>query len=124
MEMMHKEVRKKVVEARKNGITVKEICRVNSLGKSAVYDLLKQERETGNMEPQTHMRGRKSTIGAECLSAIDEQIKMQCDITAREIKENLGLELCESQICRIIRHKLGYRYKKRRYMPVSESVRM
>lgn len=118
--MMHIEVRKKIVEARHNGITVKEICRANNVGKSAVYDLLKQERETGHIEPQTHLRGRKSTIGEDVLAAIKNQIKARCDITACEIKENLGLHLCESSICKIIRHKLGYRYKKRQYMPANE----
>jgi len=117
--MIHIEVRKKIVEAKSNGVSVKEICRVNSVGKSAVYDLLKKEQETGNIEPQTHLRGRKSTIGEEGLAAIEEQIKTQCDITAGEIKENLGLSLCESSICKIIRHKLGYRYKKRRYTPAN-----
>lgn len=120
--MIHNEVRKKIVEAKRNGVTVKEICRVNNVGKSAVYDLLKQAQETGIIDPQTHLRGRKPTLDENGLAEIKAKIEEQCDITAAEIKDALGLSLCESSICKIIKHKLGYRYKKRRYTPVNESA--
>lgn len=122
--MMHLEVRKKIVEARKNGLKVKEICRAYSVGKSAVYDLLRRERETGNIEPQTHKRGRKPTLSSDDLAAIEHLLQTQNDITVAEIQETLELTLCESAIRTIIRDKLGYRYKKRQYMPVSETELM
>ena len=122
--MLHVEVRKKIVAARKKGIKVKDICAANSVGKTAVYNLLKQERETGDVEPKTHLRGRKPTLQEDDLEAIEDQIQAQKDITAAEIKENLNLPLCKSSICKIIRNKLGYRYKKRQYMPLSGNDQM
>lgn len=119
--MLHLEVRKKIVEARKHGLTVKEICRAYTAGKSSVYDLLKQERESGEIEPQTHKRGRKPSLDSDKLAAIERLLQTQNDITVAEIKETLELALCESAIRTIIRTKLGYRYKKRRYMPASET---
>lgn len=121
--MIHLEVRKKIVEAKKNGVKVKDICAANSVGKTAVYNLLKQERESGAIEPKTYLRGRKSSLSADELAAIENEIKIKRDITAAEIKENLNLTLCESSVCKIIRNKLGYRYKKRQYTPVNESDR-
>jgi len=121
--MLHIEVRKKIVLAHKNGIAVKDICAANSVGKTAVYNLLKQERETGDIEPKTHLRGRKPTLKEEDLAAIENLIQVQKDITAAEIKEILHLPLCESSVCKIIRNKLGYRYKKRQYMPPSVNDR-
>jgi transposase len=117
--MIHVEVRKKIVEAKKKGITVKDICASYSVGKSTVYDLLKRERETVDITPQTHLRGRKPSYSKADLAAMENLLMQQKDITAAEIKERLNLSLCESSVCKIIRNKLGYRYKKRQYMPVS-----
>ena len=122
--MLHLEVRKKIVEARKKGVKVKELCSANSVGKTAIYDLLKRERESGNIAPKTHLRGRKPTLNQDDLAAIEKLLQTQKDITAGEIKEALNLSLCESSICKIIKWKLGYRFKKRQYMPLSGNDRM
>ena len=117
--MLHLEVRKKIITASQKGITVKELCRAYDAGKTAVYNLLKQERETGDITPKTHLRGRKPSLTEEDLKAIENLLIQQKDITVWEIKEKLNLALCESSIRKIIRNKLGYRYKKRQYMPVN-----
>ena len=119
--MLHIETKKQLLEAHKRGIPVKEIVKSYATPKSTVYRLLKQEQERGTVIPRTHMRGRKPSYSTEELAAIKELIDKQCDITAEEIKEKLKLDLCLSSIRTIIREKLGYRYKKRRYMPVSEN---
>ena len=121
---MHIEVRKKIVEARSKGIRVTDICNTYSVGKSAVYDLLKQEAETGDITPLTHQRGRKPLLTEANLSAIEHLIQVQNDITLEEIKEELGLCVSISTISWDIRHRLGYRYKKRQYTPVNETGRM
>jgi transposase len=120
--MLHLEVRKKIIEANQKGIPVKAICAAYSIGKTAVYDLLKQERETGDITPKTHMRGRKPSLHEDDYAAIENLLIQQKDITVLEIKERLNLSLSESSVSKIIRNKLGYRYKKRQYMPVSGSA--
>jgi transposase len=117
--MLHLEVRKKIIEARKNAVTVREICKAYTVKKTAVYNLLKQERETGDITPRTHNRGRKPTLIEDDLSRIENLLTERKDITAAEVKELLNLPLCESSICKIIRNKLGYRFKKRQYMPAN-----
>ena len=126
MKMLHIniEVRKKIIRANGKGLRVEEICRAYDVGKSAVYDLLKRERETGDITPQIHKRGRKPSYSSDIPAAIKQLIDTQADITAGEIKEHLGLELCESSIRTIIRDKLGYRYKKRQYTPASVNAWM
>jgi len=96
--------------------------RAYDVGKSAVYDLLKLESETGGINPRTDMCGRKATLGESDLAVIDQLIQKQRDITLEEIKETLELSVCISTISFAIRNKLCYRYKKRQYMPVNESV--
>lgn len=117
--MLHLEVRKKIIEARKNAVTVREICKAYTVKKTAVYNLLKQERETGDITPRTHNRGRKPTLIEDDLSRIENLLTERKDITVAEVKELLNLPLCESSICKIIRNKLGYRFKKRQYMPAN-----
>ena len=122
--MLHIEVRKKIVAARENGLSVKEICRAYSVGKTAVYRLLKKNRDTGDITPQTHLRGCKPRLNDAQMQAIKELIDTRKDITIPELREELALPLCDTAIGNIIRNKLGYRYKKRQYMPVNESAPM
>jgi transposase len=119
--MLHIEVRKKIMEAKENGLTVKEICRAYSVGKTAVYDLYKQERETGSIEPLTHLRGRKPILDDEQVAAIDALLKERMDITISELREELRIPMSDSGVRNIVNNKLGYQYKKRQYTQVNET---
>ncbi|MEM1484912.1 hypothetical protein V6615_08515 [Oscillospiraceae bacterium PP1C4] len=55
---------------------------------------------------------------------LDQLVIEQSDITLQEIKEEMELQISVPAISNIIRNKLHYRYKKRRYMPVNETVQM
>lgn len=121
--MIHIEVRKKIVAARKKGIPVCEICKVNDVSKSAVYKFFNQEKDTGTVAPRTSECGRKPILDEADLQAIDQLIKGQGDITLQEIKETRNLHVSISTISWTVRNKLGYRYKKRRCMPESETAR-
>jgi len=122
--MLHIEVRKKIISARKKGLKINEICNAYSVGKTAVFALLKQERETGEITPKTYLRGRKPALDDYGLEKLRRLLDTRKDITLREIKEELGLSISIVAISKIIRNKLGYRYKKRQYMPVSEIALM
>lgn len=122
--MLHIEVRKKIVEARKKGLKIAEICRAYHVGKSAVFSLLKQERETGDITPKTHLRGRKPGMDAAEILKLKEVIDGRPDITLAEIKEEMGLSISLVAIHNTIHKKLNYQYKKRQYTPASVSARM
>jgi transposase len=119
--MLHIEVRKKILEASEKGLSVKEICTAYATGKTSVYALLKLERESGDITPKTHLRGRKPTWTQEDLAAIERQLKEQKDITVAQLKTKLGLTVSESTIRTMIHEKLGYHLKKRQYTPASGS---
>jgi len=121
--MIHIEVRKKILSAYKSGISIQTICQVMQVKQRAVYKLLEQERKTGSIEPRTHTRGRKSSLSKEHLKAIMEFLLIRKDATLFEIKEELQLPSEKSAISNAIR-KLGFRYKKRQYMPVNATARM
>ena len=122
--MNHIEVRKKIIEARKNGLKIAEISKAYNTSESSVNRLIRQERETGSIEPQTHRRGRKPTLNEQGLENLRALILSRPDITLEEIKEEMNLSIGISAISMIITGKLGFRYKKRQYMPVSETDRM
>lgn len=113
--MIHKEVRERIVAARKRGLSVKEIQYAYGYGKTSIYSLLKQERETGSIEPKLHTRGAKSRLSLEDHDRIRATINEKPDITLEELKQVLCLPLSISQLSRIVRGKLGYTYKKRWY---------
>ena len=120
--MIHMEVRKKILKARSSGLKIAEISRAYLVSESAISRLLRLERDTGSIAPRTNLRGRKPSLSSAQLEEMRELIIAQPDITLEEIRETMGLEIKKSRISVIVREKLGFRYKKRRYTPASESV--
>jgi transposase len=124
LEMINIEVRKLIVAAHKNGMGKQEIMRTFQVKRTAVYNLFKLVEETGSIEPRPHARGRKPALDSENMECLEQLIIAQPDITLQEIKEKMNLRISIPAISKIIRNKLHYQYKKRQYMPVSETVRM
>ena len=122
--MINIEVRKLIVAARKNGMGIHEILSTFQVKKTAVYNLLQLVRETGSVEPRPHAYGRKPALDSEGLKRMERLINAQPDITLQEIKDQMNLRISIPAISKIISGKLHYRYKKRRYMPVSATARM
>lgn len=124
MKMINIEVRKLIITARKNGMGIKEILSKFQVKKTAVYNLFQLVRETGSVEPRPHAYGRKPALNTEGLKHMDQLISAQPDITLQEIKNQMGLQISIPAISKIVRDKLHYRYKKRRYMPANATARM
>lgn len=122
--MLHIEVRKKIVEARENGLTIAEISRAYHVGQNAIFRLLRQARETGDICPKTHLRGRKPALDEAALLEMKALIDSCPDITLAEIKEKLKLSISVVSIHNAIHKKLGYEFKKRHYTRVNGSARM
>ncbi len=55
---------------------------------------------------------------------MDQLISAQSDITLQEIKDQMNLQISIPAISKIVRGKLHYRYKKRRYMQANATARM
>jgi transposase len=59
--------------------------------------------------------GRKPALSAEQLARIAREIDGQPDVTPRELIDGLNLPVCVSALCRTVKNKLGYRFKKTRH---------
>ena len=106
--MIHIEVRKKIMEARANGVTIKAIAE----DPSSITRLQKQYRESGELAPKTHLRGRKPMLDARGLETLRQLILNRPDRTPEEIKAEMALTISLPAICKTNNQKLGFRYKK------------
>ena len=121
--MIHMEVRKKIVEARQNGLVIKDIAKAYGYSESAVNRLLCRHRESGDIVPQTYLRGRKPALQTSELETMRQLILNKPDITLEEIQETMHLTISIPAICKIVKNKLGFQYKKRHYTPANETDR-
>jgi transposase len=76
------------------------------------------------VDPRPHVRGRKPALSEESMKCLEQLINAQPDITLQEIKGTMNLKINIPVISKIIRNKLNYRYKRRRYMPVNVTAQM
>ncbi len=118
------DIRKVIKADYAEGIKVFVISKAVRASQSAIYRLLQKERDTGSIEPTYQNSGRKSEVDAEKLATMDTLISENPDITLSEIKERMNLSIQKSEISNIVRFKLGFRYKKRWYMPVNVTEQM
>ena len=108
------DIRKSVINAWKEGLSVKKIISIFEVNKTAIYNWLKKYKETGDYSAKPQNAGRKSNLTSEDLQKIKEEIHNRPDITLEELKEKLKLPICISALCRIINNKLNLNYKKNR----------
>lgn len=105
------------------GSTLAEIGRRFSVSGAVVGKLVRQKRELGNLEPQTHRRGRKPAVDGKKLEALRAHLEKHPDATVLERREALGLKCSEQTLWQTLR-KLGWRFKKNRREPPSRTVPM
>lgn len=118
--MISQEIRKLIIRNAEEGITVEEISRVLHVGKSTIWKLLKQKRETGSIE--SHCHGRKSSLTAEQYEKMIALVEAQPDITLEEIREHLELPIHKSQITdQLFAAQSRIPLKKRWSMPRNET---
>jgi len=121
--MMPIEIRQKVIHAHNMGMCVKDICRFFELKPAAVYDLIRLERNTGDITPKTYNCGRNPALTLEQVQDLRLLILDDPDITLEEMKEELSLPISIGAISRYVKNELGFNYKKKAYTPASVNDR-
>lgn len=90
-----------------------------------VKKLLAQRKAIGTLEPQYQNVGRKPAFDGENLRQLDKFLQQYSDATVMEIKEHFsGSISCSIQAVANTIKRLGWRYKKKRYEPVSKTEKM
>ena len=122
--MIPMEIREIIVADYEDGMSVASISRAVRVSTSAIYRLLEKRQKTGSIKPSYENCGRQSEVTPEKQEQMEALIAENPDITLAEIKESMHLFIQKSEISNILRNKLGFRYKKRWYMPANKIGQM
>ena len=106
------DLRKRIIEAKLRGDIEDKIAREKEVNKSTITKLCALYRETGSYEARPNPNGRKPALSSQKLEQITIRINEQPDITLQELIDELNLPVCVSALCRTIRNKLGFCFKK------------
>lgn len=109
---LSKEIREKIIKHTENGAKICEIVKWLMISRDSVIRIQKLKKETGSVDHRPLNRGRKPKITAEEMAAIEEELKVNPDITLQEMIEKFSLRIKKSALSkRLI--DLGYTFKKR-----------
>ena len=121
--MVSKEKRELIISNLERGMTQEEASRIFGVHRTTIWRILRRYRTTQSVESDSRNSGRHSELDEEGLKKLKELVESNPDITLEKIRETMGLSMKKSQISYILREKIGFRFKKRWYMPVSRNER-
>ena len=113
------DLRKRVIDAKLRGDTEDKIAAEKEVCKSFVTKLWFLFRTTGSYLPRPNPNGRKPRLSCEQLEDIRQTIHNNPDITLGELIDEFNLPVSVPALSKTVRFKLGFRYKKKRYIPLS-----
>ena len=122
--MVSKEKRELIISNLEQGMTQGEASRIFGVHRTTIWRILRRYRETRSVESASHNSGRRGELNEDGLKKMRDLVEANPDITLEEIRETMGLRMKKSQISQILREKLGFRFKKRWYMPANRNARM
>jgi transposase len=115
------DLRHRIVEAYEAGYgTKQQIANRFAVSVASVKKLVSQWQKLGTLVPQYQTVGRKPAFNQEQLFELDLLLERCCDITLAEIQEHFdGRVFCSHQAVANALKRLGWGYKKKRYMRLS-----
>lgn len=112
MKPLSQDLRDQIVAAYTLGEGSYEVVAVRfRVGKTVVGKMVRQKRELGTLQPQTHRRGRKPAVSGEKEAALRERLRKYPDATMLERRAALRLTCSEKTLWQTLR-KLGGASKK------------
>ena len=122
--MVSKEKRELIISNLEHGMTQEEASRIFGVHRTTIWRILRRYRTTQSVESDSCNSGRHSELDEEGLNKLKELVESNPDITLEKIRETMGLSMKKSQISYILREKIGFRFKKRWYMPANRNERI
>ena len=105
--------------------TIAEISDQFQVSRRWIEKLRKKRSQTGSIAPAQRKGGRKPAFVGNMLKELDELVESRCDITLAEIKEHFsGRVNCSLQAISNNLKRLGWGYKKNRYMRLNKTEKM
>ncbi|KKL50994.1 hypothetical protein LCGC14_2299940 [marine sediment metagenome] len=120
------ELRRRVLKAIDNNLgTQQEIAKTFSVSAIWIRKLLQRRRQTGSIEPLPRTQGRRPAFRGDNLKQLNNFVEENPDVTLQEIREYFsGSVDCSIVAVHNALKRLGWRYKKNRYEPVSKAEKM
>jgi transposase len=110
--MVSLEKRELISKANKRGTSIKDMSENYDVPQRTIYGLLAHERKTGSMEPLVDNCGRNPEFSPQDMEKLKGIIEEKNDVTLEEMKAQMDTTLCISALSRIVKHKLGFNFKK------------
>jgi transposase len=126
MQIYSKDLRTRAVEAVERGIPRRELVRAFSISLTTLKRWLKMRREGKDLSPGISTGRRRRILSTlEENKLLWEQLEENEDATLERHcelwEQKTGVRVSLSAMSRAIRQKLGWTYKKRRWVPPSET---
>ena len=109
------DLRDRVLAAYDRGMKTKQIADVFAVSPAWARRLKQRRRETGQTTPRPMGGATVIKIDMDRLAAL---VRQQPDATAKELRQQLDTDCCESSIYMALK-RLGLTFKKRRFTPRS-----
>jgi transposase len=128
MEIYSKELRIRVLAAVDRGMPRREVVEIFSISLTTLKRWIKMSREGKDLSPGVSTGRRRRILSTpEEEGLLWEQLEVNDDATLQRHcelwEQKTGVRVSISAISRAIRQKLGWSYKKRRWVPPSEMKR-
>lgn len=109
------DLRDRIIGARDEGMTTKRVAELFKVSASWVRRVMQRRREKGETNPRP--RGGATIVKID-LDQLRRLVEQQPDSTARELHRRLGIA-CSVWAVDMALRRLGFTFKKRRFMPQS-----
>ena len=124
MKALSQDLRERIVAAYETGEGSYAVLATRfSVGHTVVGQLVRQKRDLGTLETQTHRCGRKPAVSGKKEAELHEYLKKYPGATVLERREALGLNCSEKTLWQTLR-KMGWRFKKSRHVPANKTALM
>ena len=118
------DLRKRSIDAKLRGDTEDKIASEKEVSKSTVTKLWSHYRSSNSYAPRPNLSGRKPRLSEQQLEDVRQTIIERPDMTLRELIDEFSLPVSVPALSKTVRNKLGFRFKKKRYIPLSKNVKM
>jgi len=117
------DLRKRVLAAYDSDTyTLKQIAEQFQVTTRWIQKLRQQRAQEGSIAPRPQNQGRKPAFRGQHLQELDDFVKKYSDATLEEIRQSFaGKVNCSIVAVHNALKRLGWRYKKKRYEPVSKT---
>lgn len=118
------DLRRRVIESRKEGESLGQIAARYKLPKATTQHLVEHYHATGSLAPKPRDCGRKPAFSGDALGKLEADVLANPDATLAELRDRSGLKVSLVAVHNTLRNALGFTRKKSRYTRASKKEPM